>query len=232
LRAPGFSIGWHDLTRFGITVRLPHAVPSEDSMRKTLFAASIAAACALAAPAFAQVHLGGVGQAAGNLGVGARQTLPNPVPPAMQTAQQMGRQSDRFTRRTTHKVRDAADRSTHARAGADASQQAGISATTPAGDAQAGGSAHAAVGLNTAAAAGQAGELGRGVGGSVRNTANSAVQSTSRTAGSVGSVVNGINASGNANAAASGHAATQTHSASDRGHRQNQAPRSSGSEQP
>ena len=33
-------------------------------MRKTLFAASIAAACVLAAPAFAQVHLGGVGQAA------------------------------------------------------------------------------------------------------------------------------------------------------------------------
>ena len=49
-------------------------------MRKTLFAVSIAAACALAAPAFAQVHLGGVGQVTGNLGASAHQMLPNPVP--------------------------------------------------------------------------------------------------------------------------------------------------------
>jgi hypothetical protein len=66
----------------------------------------------------------------------------------------------------------------------------------------------------------------------VRNTANTAVQSTNRTAGSVGSAVNGINASGNADASARGHAAAQTHSASDHGHRPNQTPPSSGSERP
>jgi hypothetical protein len=64
----------------------------------------------------------------------------------------------------------------------------------------------------------------------VRNTASTTVQSANRTEGSVGSAVNGINASGNADAATSGHAAAQTDSAGDRGHRQNQAPPSSGNE--
>jgi hypothetical protein len=66
----------------------------------------------------------------------------------------------------------------------------------------------------------------------VRNTANTAIQSTDRTAGSVGGAVRGINASGNADASANGHAAAQTHSAGDHGHRQNQTPPSSGSERP
>ncbi|WHZ20256.1 MAG: hypothetical protein OJF55_002405 [Rhodanobacteraceae bacterium] len=201
-------------------------------MRKTLFAMSIATAYALAVPAFAQVHLGGVGQVTSNLGVGAHQMLPNPVPQTLQTTRQMEQQGDLFTHRTTHKLRKTADRSTHARAGVNATQQAGVSATTSAGDAQASGSAHADAGLNTAAAAGEAGEVGRGVGGTVRNTANTAIQSTNRTAGSVGSAVNGINASGNANASMSGHAAAQTHAASDRGHRRSHTPPSSGNEQP
>ena len=58
-------------------------------MRKTLFAISIAAACALAAPAFAQVHLGGGGQIGGGIGVNAGHMLQNTVPQTMQTAQQM-----------------------------------------------------------------------------------------------------------------------------------------------
>jgi hypothetical protein len=93
-------------------------------------------------------------------------------------------------------------------------------------------SSKAGAGLNTAAEAGKAGDAGRGFGGTVRGAANSAVQSTDRTAGSVGSAVNSVNASGNADASASGHAAAQTRSARDRGHRQNQVPPSSGGEQP
>ncbi|MBU6477553.1 MAG: hypothetical protein KGQ32_06475, partial [Xanthomonadaceae bacterium] len=138
-------------------------------MRKTMLSISIAASCLLALPVFAQVSLGGAGQLHGAIGANTGQLMQDTMHNTMQTTDRLQRMGDQTTRHAKRQVSHAADQSASASARVAAGQQAGVSATTPAGDAQASGSVHADAGLDTAAVAGKAGEVGRGVGGTVRD---------------------------------------------------------------
>ena len=131
-------------------------------MRKTMLSISIAASCFLALPVFAQVSLGGAGQLHGAIGANTGQLMRNPLHNTMQTTDRLQRMGDQTTRHAKRQANHEADQSTSASARVAASQQAGVSAATPTGNAQASGSVHADTGLNTAADAGKAGEAGSG----------------------------------------------------------------------
>jgi hypothetical protein len=163
-------------------------------MRKTMLALTIGASV-LSIPAFAQVQLGGVGQAGVHVGAGL------PVGAAVQdsarTLDQAGMRAGDTARaagrRTGHAAHRAMRRS-GTTVGGDAAVDADASTRAGGADARAG------IGLNTAATAGQAGESGRGVGGQVRDAAHSAIQATDRTAGSVGDAVRSAAAGASAGA--------------------------------
>lgn len=161
-------------------------------MHKTMLAALIVATSALSIPAFAQVHVGGVGHVGAGVNAGA--AVPNAMPSAMHTIDQTEAQTTRTLRHTKHMTHKAVDqtRSTITDNGsADAGMNASGSAGAGAGGTHAGANANldTGAGIDTANTAGKAGEAGQGVGGAVRDAAHSAIQSTDRTAGSVGTAV-------------------------------------------
>jgi hypothetical protein len=168
-------------------------------MHKTMLAAFIVGASALTIPAFAQVNLGGAGQAGARVNAGA---APHDT---MHTADQVGAHAADTTRtighkagHTTHKVVDKTKSAVNENGKADAGVNANASTRADAADAngEANANVNAGAGLDTAATAGKAGEAGNGVGGDVRQAAHSAIQSTDRTAGSVGDAVSNTSASG------------------------------------
>lgn len=165
-------------------------------MHKTMLAALIVATSALSIPAFAQVHVGGVGHVGAGVNAGA--AMPGAMPNAMHAVDQTESQTTQTLRRTDHRTKHMTHKavsqtrstltdSDSVHAGMNASGSAGAGA----GDTHAG--AHANVdtgaGINTADTVGKAGEAGQGAGGAVRDTAHSAIQSADRTAGSVGTAV-------------------------------------------
>jgi hypothetical protein len=183
-------------------------------MHKTMLAALIVGASALSIPAFAQVHLGGAGQAGARVNAGAA------VPGAMHAADTTGMRAaqnlprvDHRAKHTTHKIgdktRSTVDDHGSANANADGSMNGGTAHTNAGANAN----VDTGAGIDTANTAGKAGAAGRGVGGDVRDTAHSAIQATDRTAGSVGDAVKqtatgqsvGADAKVDAKAAAHGH---------------------------
>jgi len=141
-------------------------------MRKTMLAVLVASAV-LAAPAFAQVSLGGAGRVGAGVGAG----LP-PMPSAGQLGNQTGRQLDQTDRRLHRSVRSA-DQHSHAtlrnHGKADADLHAQGHAAAGAGDhhAQANADTHAAVGVDAEAAADRAAATSRGAGRQANDTAHS-----------------------------------------------------------
>jgi hypothetical protein len=156
-------------------------------MRKTMLVAFFGVAGVLAAPAFAQVAVGG----AAHLGANARTggLVQNTLQTTAQTTDRVGTRTDDALRRAHRAGRRTADTArsrANAHAGADADLSTGAGASAAGTRAGASGDVRARANLDTTPAVNRAAATGHAVGSAVRDTAHSAVRTGTRAANAAG----------------------------------------------
>jgi hypothetical protein len=158
-------------------------------MRKTTLAILVASAV-VAAPAFAQVSLGGAGRAGAGLGAGVGAGL-QPMQSASQLGNRTGRDLEQTDRRLHHSARSTDQQSRaalrhHGKADADMHAQGHAGANAGGNHAQANADTHAAVGVDAGAAADRVGATSRGAGRQASDTAHSTLARGEHEAHAVG----------------------------------------------